>query len=108
MSGEKWGMILGVIALLLSFTAYALGSAAFHPALMLTYSSVPIAFFAYLMGASRLPILAVFFGASAWFVIPVSKALSMRIDYLLALFFAIGCILAVFLYANYCRSHAAT
>ena len=108
MSGEKWGLMLGCIALLLSFTAYALGSAAFHPALLLTYSSVPLAFFAYLLGSSRIPILAVYFGALAWFVVPVSKALPLRIDYLLALFFTIGCILGVLLYANYRRNRAAT
>jgi hypothetical protein len=93
---------------LLSLTAYVLGSAAFHPALILTYVSVPAAFVAYLLGALRLPILAVYFGALAWFVVSLSEALPIRLDYLLALCFVLGCILGVFLYANYHRVRAAT
>jgi hypothetical protein len=108
MIGEKPGLWLGSIALLFSLIAYVLGSAAFHPALLITYVSVPAAFLAYLLGASRLPILAFYFGVLAWFVVPLSKSLPIRLDYLLALCFVLGCILGVFLYANYRRVQAAT
>jgi hypothetical protein len=102
------GCWLGGIALVLSLIAYVPGSAAFHPALILTVVSVPAALLACLLGASRLPILAVYFGALAWFVVPLSKALPIRVDYLLALCFALGCILGVFLHANFRRVRAAT
>tara|TARA_R110002124_G_scaffold285073_1_gene463162 strand:- start:967 stop:1293 length:327 start_codon:yes stop_codon:yes gene_type:complete len=108
MIGEKSAVWLGGVALVFSIIAYVLGSAAFHPAMVLTYASAPIAFLAYLFGASRLPILAVYFSVMAWFVVPLSKALPVRIDYLLALCFVSGCILGVFLYANYRHSRAAT
>ena len=106
--GEEAGLWLGGIALFLSLIAYILGWAPFHPAVILTYVSIPAAFLAYLFGASRLPILAVYFGVWAWFTVPVSEALPIRIDYLLALCFSFGCILGVFLYANYRRVRAAT
>ena len=106
--GAKAGAWLGGIALLLSLIAYALGSAPFSPALILTYISAPAAILAYLLGASRLPILAVYFGALAWYVVPLSEALPIRLDYLLALFFLLGCILGVILYANYRSVRAAT
>lgn len=105
---EKFGLLLGGFALLLSLIAYILGSAPFTPAILLTYVSVPAAFLAYLMGVSRLPILAVYFGALAWSVVPLSDALPIRLDYLLILCFVLGCIFAVFLYANYRRVRSAT
>ena len=107
MSGKKSGLWLGCVALLLSLIAYTLGSAAFHPALIVTYISIPAAFLSYLLGASRMPILAVYFGALAWVVVPLSESLPLRIDYLLVFFFALGCILGVFLYANYHRIQTA-
>jgi hypothetical protein len=106
--GEKFGVWLGGFALLLSLIAYILGSAPFTPAIVLTYVSVPAAFLTYLLGASRLSILAVYFGALAWFVVPLSEALPIRLDYLLALCFGLGFVLGVFLYANYRRVRAAT
>ncbi len=106
--GEEAGLWLGGIALFLSLIAYILGWAPFHPAVILTYVSIPAAFLAYLFVASRLPILSVYFGVWAWFTVPVSEALPIRIDYLLALCFSFGCILGVFLYANYRRVRAAT
>ena len=51
--------------------------------------------------------LAVYFGVWAWFTVPVSESLPIRIDYLLALSFVFGCILGVVLYANYRRVRTA-
>ena len=106
--GKKFGLLLGGFATLLSVVAFILGSAPFTPAIALTYVSVPAAFVSYLLGASRLPILAVYFSALTWFTVPLSEVLPVRVDYLLALCFVLGCILGVVLYANYRRVRAAT
>jgi len=107
MRGEKLGISLGIVSVLLSLMAYVLGSAPFTPALVITYVSIPTAFMAFLLGAARLAILAVYFGTLAWFTVPLSAALPLRIDYLLALCFALGCILGLFFYANYRRTRSA-
>ena len=104
---EKSGLWVGGIALFFSLIAYVLGWAPFHPAVILTYVSIPASFIAYLCGASRLPILAVYFGVWAWFTVPVSESLPIRIDYLLTLCFVFGCIIGVVLYANYRRVRTA-
>ena len=105
---EKIGLLLGVLALLLSLAAFILGSAPFTPAIMFIYVSVPAALIAYLLGASRLAIIAVYFSACACLVVPLSEVLPVRLDYLLALCFVIGCSLGVFLYANYRQIRSAT
>lgn len=105
---EKSGLSLGGFALFVSLIAHILGSVPFHPTLILTYVAIPAAFLAYLLGASRLPILTVYFGVLAWFIVHISKVLPIRIDYLLALCFVFGCISGAFLYAHYRRVRAAT
>ena len=43
-----------------------------------------------------------------WFAVPVSEAVDIRLDYLLASLFVFGCILGVALYASYRRVQSAT
>lgn len=70
--------------------------------------SFPAALVAYLLGAWRLAILSFYFGVFAWFAVPVSEAVDIRLDYLLASLFVFGCILGVALYASYRRVQSAT
>ena len=92
---------VGILALVLSLVAFALGSAPFTPSLVLTFLSIPLAFVAYLLGGWRLPALAIYFGVMAWLVVPISSLLPVAVDHLLIFSTVLGCILGCLLYNSF-------
>lgn len=68
---------------------------------MLTYLAMPLALCAYLLGAWRLPSLAAYFAAAAWLAVPLSKALSVYVEYVLLVFAVSGVAFGVLAYVSY-------
>ena len=95
--------ILGSISAALALTSFILGSAPFTPALVLVFLAVPLALVSGLLGAWRLAAITVYFSIAAWIVVPISRELSFRIDYLLALTALLGAVIGGILYYGYKR-----
>ncbi|WP_299582832.1 hypothetical protein [uncultured Microbulbifer sp.] len=97
-------LILGTTALILSLLSFILGSAPFTPALILVFIAVPLAALSAALGSWRLAILTLYYSTAAWFSIPISKALSFRVDYLLLGLFIFGVAFGAYLYIGYNRT----
>ena len=104
MQKNKVGFTLGSIALVMSVAAFIFGSAAFAPALFLVLCAIPLALVVALLGSWRLSLISVYFGFAAWFVVPLSRQLHFRLDYLLVLLAILGVIIAAGLFYGYKQS----
>jgi hypothetical protein len=93
----------GSLALALSMMAFVLGTAPFTPAMALSVMALPLAVLSYYLGARNLAILTCYWITASFLVIPVSRTMHFRIDYLLVLFGIGGLVLTVILYVIYSR-----
>lgn len=93
--------LAAAIALVLALLAFALGSAPFTPALLLTAIALPLAALAAWLGAWRQAVLALYFSCAAWAGVPLAQKLSVRIDYSLLFLAFLGLVGALVLYCGY-------
>ena len=95
--------ILSSLAVVLSLVSFVLGSAPFTPAMLLVLVAAPLALVSALLGAWRRAIITVYFSMATWFVLPISRELFFRIDYLLVFMALIGAVIGGILYYDYKR-----
>jgi hypothetical protein len=96
--------ILGGVALALSVTAFTLGTAPFTPAMVLSVIALPLAVLSYILEARRLALLAVYWITASFLVVPLSRTLQFRLDYLLVLLGISGLVLTTVIYVTYSRT----
>ena len=96
-------LTLGSIALVLALLSFILGSAPFTPAMVLVFVSVPLALVSGYLGSWRLAVITIYFSITSLSVIPISKELSLRIDFLLILMGVAGAIIGGALFYEYKR-----
>jgi hypothetical protein len=89
---------LGGVALALSMMAFVLGTAPFTPAMALSVIALPLAVLSYYLGARNLAFLTFYWITASFLIIPLSRTMHFRIDYLLVLFGLGGLVLTVVLY----------
>jgi hypothetical protein len=100
---QKMSITLGSIALVLALLSFVLGSAPFTPVMILVFISVPLAIISGYLGSWRLAVITIYFSVASLSVIPMSKELSFRIDYLLVLMGVAGAIIGGVLFYEYKR-----
>jgi hypothetical protein len=97
-----------IISLVMAIIAFILGSAPFTPALILVAIAFPMALVTSFLGNWRVSIIAMYYSLAAIGAIPIAQSSGLRIDYILAIFGAIGLILGSTLYFIYARSKQIT
>ncbi len=72
--------------------------------MILSVIALPLAVLSYFLEARRLALLAVYWIAASFLVVPVSRTLQIRIDYLLVLLGISGLVLTAVAFVTYSRT----
>ena len=89
--------------MVMSMIAFVLGTAPFTPAMILSVIALPLAVLSYFLEARRLALLTVYWVTASFLVVPVSRILQIRIDYLLVLLGISGLVLTAVAFVTYSR-----
>lgn len=87
--------------LIVSITAFLVGSGPFSPGLVMAAAAIPLAVVTVSLGAWRLALAASYWAIAAFIPIPLSRATHLRVDYVLVILGAIGVLVMLGVYFRY-------